>query len=502
MSIEDSEELEDKRVCCNCVGEDYLCDLIEERGVNYQCSYCNDTGATIFLEELADHVESAFEEHYSRTATEPDPLEQMMIKECDSNWEPAGEPTLDAISNAIEVDEAVAQDVQKILEEKHHDFEGAIIGEEGEFDSEVHYEKIMPGDGRWQAKWNSFERTIKAEARFFNRVGAEQLSELFDNIDGMRTNQGKPLIIDAGPNTDLHHLYRARVFQDDEQLKAAMKRPDKELSSPPSRFASSGRMNADGISVFYGATSINTALTEVRPPVGSQVATARFEIIRQIRLLDLTLLQEVHETGSIFDTDYADRLGRMMFLQKLTDRICRAVMPNDEKTEYLPTQAIADYLATAGKVPLDGILFPSAQNTRDGLNVVLFHKAAKCKEIDVPKGTEFYVSKYTKDEDGFQRSYSVTEAIPPEKEPSKDNASLDFSDILNLPPLSNFNELYSDGREETLSIDLESMKVHVVKAVKIDASEYKVSRHRRTKEVSSFEAKNVDMKKGRDVQLE
>ena len=489
MSIEDSEELEDKRVCCNCVGEHYLCDLIEDTGLKGQCGYCGRAGATIPLEELADHVESAFEEHYSRTATEPDPLEHMMIKECNDDWERGGEPTLDAISNAIESDEAVAQDVQKILEEKHYDIEAAQMMEESEFGSEVHYEGIMPGDDRWQAEWNSFERTIKTEARFFNRVGAEQLSELFDNIDEMRTDQGKSLIIDAGPNADLHHLYRARVFQDDEQLKAAMKRPDRELSSPPSRFASSGRMNADGISVFYGATSINTALTEVRPPVGSQVATARFEIIRDIRLLDLTLLQEVHETGSIFDTDYADRLGRMMFLQKLTDRICRAVMPNDEKTEYLPTQAIADYLATAGKVPLDGILFPSAQNTRDGLdglNVVLFHKAAKCKEIDVPKGTESYVFKYTEDEDEFRRSYSVTEEIPPEKEPSKDNTSRGFSDILNLPPLSSFNELYSAGREETLSIDLKSMKVHVVKAVKIDASEYKVSRHRRTKGVPSF----------------
>ena len=491
MSIEDSEELEDKRVCCNCVGEHYLCALIEDTGLKGQCGYCGRAGATIPLEELAGHVESAFEEHYSRTATEPDPLEYTMMKECGFDWEREGDPTLDAISNAIEDDGAVAQDVQVFLEEKHYDIDLAQMMEESEFDSEVHYEKIMPGDGRWQAKWNSFERTIKAEARFFNRVGAEQLSELFDNIDGMRTNQGKPLIIDAGPNADLQHLYRARVFQDDEQLEAAMKHPDKELSSPPSRFARSGRMNADGISVFYGATSINTALTEVRPPVGSKVATARFEIIRDIRLLDLTSLQKVRETGSIFDPSYAYRLGRMMFLQKLTDRICRAVMPNDEKTEYLPTQAIADYLATAGKVPLDGILFPSAQDTRDELNVVLFHKAAKCKEIDVPKGTEFYVSTYTEDEDmededGFQPSYSVTEEIPPEKEPSKDNASLDFSDILNLPPLSNFNELYFDGREETLSIDLESMKVHVVEAVKIYASEYEVSRDRRTKRVSSF----------------
>ena len=39
-------------------------------------------------------------------------------------------------------------------------------------------------------------------------------------------------------------------------------------------------MNAQGIAVFYGAGDVETALAEVRPPVGSRVVTAEFEIIR------------------------------------------------------------------------------------------------------------------------------------------------------------------------------------------------------------------------------
>ena len=46
-----------------------------------------------------------------------------------------------------------------------------------------------------------------------------------------------------------------------------------------------GRMNAAGISVFYGATDDETAIAGVRPPVGSWVATATFEVIRPLRLL-------------------------------------------------------------------------------------------------------------------------------------------------------------------------------------------------------------------------
>jgi hypothetical protein len=119
------------------------------------------------------------------------------------------------------------------------------------------------------------------------------------------------------------------------------------------------------------------ALAEVRPPVGSQVAIARVTIIRPLRLLHLNALSEDHEAGSIFfDPACAGRLSRMMFLRSLCARISRPVMPDDQDMEYLPTQAIADYLATEGRAPLDGILFPSVQAGGEGLNVVLFHKAS------------------------------------------------------------------------------------------------------------------------------
>ena len=175
----------------------------------------------------------------------------------------------------------------------------------------------------------------------------------------------------------------------------AMKRPDLELSAPPAWAAAAGRMNARGISAFYGATAPEIALAEVRPPVGSRVALAKFNIIRPLRVLDLAALGEVMERGSIFDPDYAYRLGRMMFLRTLSNRMARPVMPDDQEMEYLPTQAIADYLSTEGQVPLDGILFPSVQVGGNGSNVVLFHKASRSEVLDIPKGTEIRSRTYS-----------------------------------------------------------------------------------------------------------
>ena len=70
-----------------------------------------------------------------------------------------------------------------------------------------------------------------------------------------------------------------------------------------------------------------------------------------------------------------DRLERVAFLQTLSERLTRPVMPDDEAFDYLITQAIADFLATQNEPRMDGIIFASAQS-RKGRNVVLFHSAA------------------------------------------------------------------------------------------------------------------------------
>jgi hypothetical protein len=72
-------------------------------------------------------------------------------------------------------------------------------------------------------------------------------------------------------------------------------------------------MNAQGISVFYGATDASVAIAEVRAPVGGRVAVAKFRITRPLRFLDLTALKDVHVMGSIFDATLkrSARAGRV-----------------------------------------------------------------------------------------------------------------------------------------------------------------------------------------------
>ena len=236
-------------------------------------------------------------------------------------------------------------------------------------------------------------------------------------------------------------------------------------------------MNACGISVFYGATDPSVAIAEVRPPVGSNAAVAKFNIIRPLRLLDLTALEDVHDGGSIFDPFLKGRLERAAFLQSLGKRITKPVMPDDEAFDYLATQAIADFLATENEPRLDGIIFQSAQSKK-GRNVVLFHKAARVAELELPDGTEFEVRSGYNTEDGWEIDYAVSECVPPSPAaPPKveDNVLRPF------PQVGTPYQWDGDFRIKTLRIDPASVEVHQIDWVDVKSTPYKVTRDRSEK---------------------
>jgi len=481
----DLESLEQKRLCYGCVGEKYLTDEIRSKGKHGQCSYCGKLKNCYTIGEMAKRIDEVFGEHYRRTADQPDDWQTAMLADNESNyiWVRDGEPVVDAIMNAAEIPEAAAQDIQEVVDGEYSDFEAGKLGEETEFSSDTYYEEKGASDANWQEAWQSFEQSLKTQARFFSAIAAKYLSSIFDGIESMQTRGGRPLVVEAGPGMTLDSLYRARAFQSDDNLKAALCRPDQHLGSPPSSLARAGRMNAHGISVFYGANDPRVALAEIRPPVGSQVAVARFEITRPIKLLDLTALSDVSSGGSIFDPSFAARLERDMFLRSLSKRITRPIMPDDEAFEYLSTQAIADFLATEAGVPLDGIIFPSVQFGGDALNVVLFHKASGVEGLEIPAGTEISSRLGEEDEEeGWVTEYTVIEEVPvKEEEPSAQSlvgtARPNLSRLAAIPwePVDGD---WADWRPTTLRFVTDSLKIHIVRKVEFSSEEHQVYRHR------------------------
>jgi hypothetical protein len=234
-------------------------------------------------------------------------------------------------------------------------------------------------------------------------------------------------------------------------------------------------MNAVGISVFYGAKDVNTAISEVRPPVGSDVVTGRFDLLRSVRLLDVEALREVFVEGSIFDPGYLRRLERAKFLGSLSRQIAKAVLPQDEYSGYLITQVIADYLANI--VKLDGILYRSIQAGEATANVVLFHHAARAETMAIPAEAQLDASLYLSTEDGYEVDYTVWEKVPelPRKR-KKLKPSLGHGPAALLDGSS--TDFLADIRMPTLKLDPLSVQVHHVTGATFATQSHAVSRHR------------------------
>jgi hypothetical protein len=244
-------------------------------------------------------------------------------------------------------------------------------------------------------------------------------------------------------------------------LERALAAPESELGSPPAALARAGRMNVDNVSVFYGASTTQTALAEVRAPAFSRVLVGGFDILRPLRLLDVAALTAVLVQGSKFDPLH-HVLGRQAeLLQTVSRRISQPVLPDHQHESYLVTQAIADFLAYECSPPFDGLIYPSTQTVDEGENIVLFHGAARC-EVPAPMANvSVRADLELETEDGPEPDYVVWRvsndlrtAPPPAPQPA--------------PP---------DARPVTLRLRRETLAVHHVRPAEVNTQVHPVRWH-------------------------
>jgi hypothetical protein len=468
-------ELPEKLICHGCIGEKYLSTLIESHGKKDTCSYCEESDtACITLVELAERVEKAISVHFCRTSEEPDGYQYAMQrdKELNYEWEREGEPIHDLVTQLLLVDADVTSDLLELLA-NHHDCRAPGDPDEGEaeFSFSSHYEPKSLSLTFWNQKWDRLEVALKNESRFFNQEVLGVLKSVFADLHHVRSRGHGLAVVKVGPETALPSLYRAREFQTVQALHAALEDPAKELGPPPGQFARAGRMNASGISVFYGAEQSHAAISEVRPVVGSNVAVAKFTIVRPLLLLDLRALETIEIAGSVFDSGFTEERERMGFLRTLTKRLTVPVMPGDQDRDYLTTQAIADYLSGFTEPELDGILFPSVQDGT-GVNVVLFHKASMVEPLDISSGATLSASVTDFDYDTYDEYVAygirVIKPLPGKADVAPSHRSTN-SDDFSAAPITTLL------RKPALRLELNSIEVHKVDAVKVKTTPHRVN---------------------------
>ena len=135
---------------------------------------------------------------------------------------------------------------------------------------------------------------------------------------------------------------------------------ESEISAPPPRLSSAGRINRQGVSFFYAATNAETAITEVRPHPGDVISIGRFKTTRPLLFADFTETRIEHFSQS-------DRLLDDFLVIHTINVYLNKVVPPSERERYSVTQLIADTLRQLG---YDGVMFLSTVG--NGYNVVVF----------------------------------------------------------------------------------------------------------------------------------
>ncbi|MCF8024824.1 MAG: RES family NAD+ phosphorylase [Desulfobacteraceae bacterium] len=203
-------------------------------------------------------------------------------------------------------------------------------------------------------QWGEFREELKHKNRFFPTNAPDK---------GHLEPFGKHLGVILSPSPGAQKFYRARVNNADKPY------PLSKMRKPPEKLATNGRANPNGIPYLYVASTIETAIAEIRGHKGEMVTVAEFQLKNNLELVDL---RDPINTISPFELndEYEIELlyKNMPYLTLLGNELSKPVIPREANLEYLPSQYLCELLKHIG---YHGIIFKSSIS--DGNNYVIFN---------------------------------------------------------------------------------------------------------------------------------
>jgi hypothetical protein len=151
---------------------------------------------------------------------------------------------------------------------------------------------------------------------------------------------------------------------------------DEPCPYPPERMhplkfaASEGRANPKGIPYLYLATCKETAMSEVRPWIGSTISLAQFRIRKELTVIDCSVNHSAHPAHFLLERGDDEPSDEEISNSVWTDidlAFSKPVTQNDSHAYYAPTQVLAELFKKEG---FDGVYYKSMLAA--GHNVALF----------------------------------------------------------------------------------------------------------------------------------
>jgi len=132
--------------------------------------------------------------------------------------------------------------------------------------------------------------------------------------------------------------------------------------------ASEGRANAKGIPCLYVATDKETAMSEVRPWLGSIMSVGQFKLIKDLKIIVFASDKQESKTALHFHFEEPSEPEKIKSVWFHIDKaFSRPTKASDLKSDYAPTQIISEFIKSKG---YDGIAYRSSLGS--GHNIALF----------------------------------------------------------------------------------------------------------------------------------
>ena len=225
-------------------------------------------------------------------------------------------------------------------------------------------------DKREFASWESYQNFAEGVLRSRRYIWEPEVLAFLNTV--LATANGRNIKISKG-----HKLYRAQqgieVIEEDNDGRLHPVAYGPERMKPLKNRGREGRANPTGIPVLYLATTMQTAISEIRPWIGSEISVARFRIVRDLKAVDLSRqhgrfsLEYIMLDGTKLEEPNAEDREKAVWTD-IDNAFSRPVTRTDAALGYVPTQILAELFRDAG---YDALVYKS-QFGEGGYNVVLF----------------------------------------------------------------------------------------------------------------------------------
>lgn len=361
-------DIQEKSVCSEHFGSTYLQKYINDNGEPGICSYCARSCHVISMPDFVRLVREKIENEFEDVDNAGLPTERSFFDDDEEElpglkrfmgftapsesqcYEDTAE-VLDAI-DLLPQPEALYNDLLESLPSH------AWISSDP---------FIISRDNELNLHWKNFSDMVKHRQRFtfwtkeeFSGIPSEYDNCLMDILHELGSLIHESGICKVLEQTEV--IYRARPITEDTPLEF------KEITSPPDKIASQGRMSPAGISMFYGGFDEETVRRECTPKTEhdgkGRFLIGKFHVKNPLLILDLTEIPK----PQFWEQNRAHR-EKLSFLNIFSKEISKPIVSDDRiHTEYVPTQVFTEYLRFVfkyyGRETLDGIKYRSSINDR------------------------------------------------------------------------------------------------------------------------------------------